>query len=164
MTIKALIIDYLGICMVLWTASADTWPVTRSPGCCPPPSCSRSGRHQHASGLVQCRLGAVHCSYSVTNNSILVFYFILSAPHRSNQAFTFQKISFVCFRENVLLLNQSAWKDPDIVCFAVRHDAMWRTLPHHKLVPQWSHQDYQIEQKINVNIIILVWDWSTSNM
>ena len=120
---------------------------------------------QHASGLVQCRLGAVHCSYSVTTNSTSMFAcFILSAPHRSNQAFTIQLIILVCFRENVLLLDQSAWKDPNFVCFAVCHDALWRTLPDHQLVPQWSHQDYQIEQKINVNIIFLDWDWSTSNM
>ena len=106
-TIKVLIIDYLAA----WCSGQHQLTPDRSQGAL------AAVLHHPAAGLAGTSMPPDWCSADLerctavtqyTTNLVLVFYFIPSAPHRSNQAFTFQKISFVCFRENVLLLNQSA--------------------------------------------------------
>ena len=100
MTIKALIIDYLGICNSAWYSGLHQLTPDRSKGALTAvlhhPAAGLSGT-QHASGLVQCRLGAVHCSYSVTNNSTSMFYLLSSTQiessfcHSNNHFCLFQR-------------------------------------------------------------------------
>ena len=92
MTIKVLIIDYLGICNAAWCSGQHQLTPDRSQGALAAvlhhPAAGLAGT-QHASGLVQCRLGAVHCSYSVTTNSTSMLY--LLSPTQIESSFCHSK-------------------------------------------------------------------------